>query len=293
MKTCTPELAAFLNAARQGLAFDLWTFTLQSGFVLRWTDADIDIAIAGGQFVRGPIISRDRVKCARGLEVDQLGVTLSSPTQLIGSQALPQFAVLGGFDGAAVQLERVYFDTSGAAPVLVNGALLLFVGTVSDTLPSRMGAKLTVKSQLAQLQQQLPRNVYQAPCMNNLFDSNCGVNRAANTVSGSITSIGTGSNPTLTVSLQGTASAGYFDLGIVKMTSGVNEGIGRTVQAQGGSGNSITLQFARPLPFALAVGDTFTATAGCNKPVTTCGNKFNNLIRFRGQPFIPVPETTT
>jgi uncharacterized phage protein (TIGR02218 family) len=288
MKTADAQLIAFLNSAAQCLTFDLWTITLQSGSIVRWTDADIDILDNGYTFTRGPIITRSRCKWSRGIEVDHLTLTLAGSTVTVDAQLLPTFAAAGGFDAAKVRLDRVYFDID----MVKQGTLAhFFDGEVSNLTPARMGAKLSVKSALAQLQQKLPRNTYQAACMNSLFDSNCGINRAANTRTGTVTAVAAGNNPTLTVSFSSSIASGWLDLGISTITRGANTGISRTIQAQTGTGTSVTLQFSRPFPFALSIGDTLSATAGCNKLVTTCGDKFNNLIRFRGQPFIPAPET--
>jgi hypothetical protein len=46
-----------------------------------------------------------------------------------------------------------------------------------------------------------------------------------------------------------------------------------------------------PLPVAPATGTAFTAYAGCDKSMATCQGKFNNVINFKGMPFIPVAET--
>jgi uncharacterized phage protein (TIGR02218 family) len=40
-------------------------------------------------------------------------------------------------------------------------------------------------------------------------------------------------------------------------------------------------------PYTPQVGDTFTLTAGCDHRKDTCKNKFNNLVNFRGEPFVP------
>ena len=48
-----------------------------------------------------------------------------------------------------------------------------------------------------------------------------------------------------------------------------------------------------PLPNVPAVGDTFSVFPGCDKTKTTCAGKFSNIARFRGFPFVPVPETIT
>ena len=41
------------------------------------------------------------------------------------------------------------------------------------------------------------------------------------------------------------------------------------------------------MPEAIAAGDTFIVTAGCDKRFQTCHDRFNNVLNFRGFPHIP------
>jgi uncharacterized phage protein (TIGR02218 family) len=38
---------------------------------------------------------------------------------------------------------------------------------------------------------------------------------------------------------------------------------------------------------AIAAGDTFTVTAGCDKRFSTCRERFDNALNFRGFPHMP------
>jgi len=75
----------------------------------------------------------------------------------------------------------------------------------------------------------------------------------------------------------------------VKFTSGLNTGVSRTLRSYT-PGQFVSIA---PWPFAVAPGDSFTAYPGCNKAMGTCNTKFGNLLRFRGQPFVPAPDTVT
>jgi len=281
-----PALITFLDDRRQGVVFDLWTILLQSGTQVQWTDADGTLTTLGTpprSFTRGPIIQRDRVRWTRGIEVAQLQVDLHGPTTLIDGQALPVFATKGGFDSAAIQLERAYLNDSN----VMQGSIVWFMGAVSDVNPTDMGAELTVKSQLSQLNQQIPRSLYQPGCLNNLYDANCGVSKAARTVSGTVSTVVDATS--FTNSISGSRANGYFNLGILRFTSGANAGIQRTVLQH----VTNTLYFPRAFPFAVQAGDAFTLVPGCDKTQSTCFGIFSNLLRFRGMPYVPVPETVT
>ena len=84
-------------------------------------------------------------------------------------------------------------------------------------------------------------------------------------------------------------ASGYFDLGVVKFTTGLNAGVARTLRKYT-PGQFTTIA---PWPFAVAAGDAFTVYPGCDKTTSTCNAKFSNGSKFRGHPYVPSPETVT
>lgn len=51
------------------------------------------------------------------------------------------------------------------------------------------------------------------------------------------------------------------------------------------NGGVITMQL--PMPYAVAVGHTYSMVPGCDKLLATCIAKFSNVINFRGEPHLP------
>lgn len=84
-------------------------------------------------------------------------------------------------------------------------------------------------------------------------------------------------------------TGGYFTKGVVTFTSGPNNGASRYVDQYFGGGSFIVVPM---WDFAPVIGDHFSIVAGCDKTKATCKGKFNNLIHFAGQPFIPDPIET-
>jgi len=77
MIAASPELQQFLATARSFVMADLYTITLASGQVLRYTDAGIQLYAGGVNYsASGPLIKRTGVRIVRGIEVDTLSVTL-------------------------------------------------------------------------------------------------------------------------------------------------------------------------------------------------------------------------
>lgn len=288
-ETSPGALAALLNSRVPLFKADAYTLTLPGGQVLRWSGFDRVLTFGGNDYAVGPKLKRGRVRFVVGVEVNTLDVSLfdDGVTQINGRSVLA-FAAARGLFGARLKLSRVFWSLSTPAP---TGALIWFVGRVADTTLDRNEVRLQIKSDLEDLNTMVPAEVYQPGCANDLFDAACGASRASFTFTSTATAA---SNSTrISFGHAMAQAAGYFDLGTVSFTSGANAGITRTVK-QHTSGQFNVLQ---PWPFAVAVGDAFKATAGCNKSKADANGcpKFhssaNVILRFRGQPFIPVPET--
>jgi len=82
------------------------------------------------------------------------------------------------------------------------------------------------------------------------------------------------------------STEGFFDFGSVTWLTGENTGRGMEVKSQVMDGD---VQFSLFLPMRrdIAVGDTATVVAGCDKSWATCQTKFGNGARFGGCPFLP------
>lgn len=283
MKTATPALLAMLNGAGNAYVMaDLYTLTLIGGQVLRYTDFDLDLTAGGNVYASASLkFKRSRVRWIAGLEVDTLDISIFASTADL-LNGLPFLAQVerGVLDGASLKLERGWMNLGST----VAETLTLFNGRVAEVQVSRTEARIKIKSDLELLNVRMPRNLYTPGCLYTLYDTGCGISRAAYAVNGSVTG---GANRTWFPSAL-THAANWFDLGTVTFTSGANNGITRTVR----DFTSGAFLFSQPWPNVPAIGDTFTAWPGCDKSQATCTGKFANKTRFRGFPYIPVPETS-
>ena len=284
MKTASTALKTFLASATQFVRADLYTFTLSGGSVLRYTNVDTPVTWRGTTWTPGLKIGDGGVKSKRGLDVDQVEITVyADETDTVNGQPFLQFVAGNGLDGALVKIERAFSD--GPLSTVI-GTYIRFLGRFSE-LKSVGGtqAVLVASSWLELLDVNMGPDVYQSSCRFALYSTGCGASRSAFTDHGTVTSGSTLSqvNSNLTA-----RAAGYFDLGVVKFTSGANNGLTRTISKGFGSGQVVILP---PLPAAPSVGDTFDAYPGCDLSMATCAAKFSNLINFGGQPFIPDPTT--
>lgn len=280
-------LATLLDSNKRLNVCDLITLTLSGGSVFRWTSHDQVVSIGGTSWTLGPGIATGRMKWTAGVEVDTLSLSLYARqgSTLINGVGLMPFINGGGLDGATVVVERAFRAAAGDAWV---GKLHRFSGTVSDVdRPSRVEATITLRSEFEVLNQQLPRNVFEAQCDRTVYDTGCNVAKATYTVAGAVSAVGA-----LRLSFGGTNLStkpdGYYTLGAVVFTSGVNAGVRRTIRASTAAG---VITLVQPLPLAPSVGDTFSIYPGCDRSLATCTNKFANARRFRGTPYIPAADT--
>ncbi|MBF4041879.1 DUF2163 domain-containing protein [Burkholderia pseudomallei] len=79
---------------------------------------------------------------------------------------------------------------------------------------------------------------------------------------------------------------GYFAYGKVTWLTGQNAGFSMEVKTF--SPGVVTLAMAMPYP--IAVGDTYQIVPGCDRTIGTCFARYNNIVHFRGEPYIPGPD---
>nr|DAR99916.1 MAG TPA: minor tail protein [Caudoviricetes sp.] len=282
MKTATRELIDLLHGSDEFLMADLFRITLSNGQILRHTNADMPVAWGGHTYeAHKLIIKRGATRVAVGLDVDSNTLEIAAePDYRLEGLQWSEAALGGALDGARVVIERIFFS-DWATPV---GAVVIFSGRVSDVSGSRSAVKVDVKSDIELLNVSSPRNIYQAGCMRTLYDGGCKVNREKFTVNGRVTA-NSATGTELACNL--TQVDGWFNQGVIKFTSGRNAGLSRTVKEHKGG----RLSFALRLPFPPQSGDVFKIYPGCDKRQETCGKKFDNIVHFRGFPYIPSADT--
>lgn len=294
MKNFSAGLLNFLNTTRQYNRADIFAITLPNGQILRATSGQLDIVFSSntyfasknGAWFRGKITSEASFDC----RANDMQLTVLAPAAILyplAGVSLMAAAQLGLFDASVVQVFTAYWPIGGRAEdaIAAMGVETKYAGFIKPNGEiSRSKLEFEVADGLYLLNQQMPKHLIQAGCRHTLFDPNCGVNPAsfsqANTVASGSTrqSINLGS---------AAIAPPRYTQGFITLTSGFNSGLSFQIKSQTSTTN-ILLANAVPLP--LAIGDTFTLFAGCDKTTATCQNTFNKLINFGGQPFVPNPE---
>lgn len=285
MIQASAELVRLLNSSDTFRMADLYTFTLKSGTVLRYTDADIDVEWEGNLYKADELlITRGSITTSVGLEVDEMQVNITALTTGIIANGMTFYQMLtkGLFDNAGFTVNRAFFSEWGKTPV---GVIKRFSGRVSDIEFSRSQADLTVSSYIKMLDIAMPRNLFETSCNHTPFSAGCGLNKANWGVGGSVQS---GSTKSLIKTGIVRDDEDYFTLGMLTFTTGLNAGISRTIKSYNNKTGEVVPVAA--FPAEVSIGDTFMVYAGCDRTMDCCKKRFNNLANFRGFPFTPIVE---
>jgi uncharacterized phage protein (TIGR02218 family) len=274
VRSIPAALQAHLSGGLTTLA-TCWQLTRRDAVVLCFTDHDRDIVVpdtgdgVAGTYLTAVGYTGSRITSQADLSVDSLEVTA-----ILDASAITEADLRAGlYDLAEVRL----FAVNWADPS--QGIIRLRRGWLGEVTTTGATAKAELRG-MAQALQQTIGETYTPACRADLGDTRCGVTLASVTATGTVTAAA--SQSVFTDSARGEA-AGWFDFGLLTWTSGANNG--RAMEVKTFAGGVFTL--VQAMPSAIAVGDSYSVYAGCDKRLATCGDKFSNVVNFRGEPYIP------
>lgn len=243
-----------------------WKLTLQDGAVMGFTNHDRDLVINNITYEASSGFEPTAVDTTNDMATDNLDVTGMLDSERIKATDISN----GRFDFAEVEI----FLCNWAK--VTDPVLILRRGTIGRISHGKNGFQAEVRG-LLEAFQQAAGLAYQKQCRAQFGDSQCGLNKAAYTFTGSVTSISQDGS----FSTDLTQEDDYFSYGVIRFDRTGEE---MEVKKYSQTGGGISL-FLPVLSFA--VGDTFSVSAGCDGNFSTCKTRFSNVFNFRGEPFIP------
>ena len=304
MKTISAELQAHLALETTTLA-TCWRVERMDGTVLGFTDHDADLTLdADGNgdvtYMAATGINRSAIADEDGLGTANLEVAGFFDSEAITEADL----TLGIYDFAEVKIFQVNWAD------LTMGVLKLRRGRLGQVTQHRDGFAVELRGLAAFLSQPIGE-VYTPDCRADLGDSRCQVDLEAFTVACTVETVASAVGGDIRVQrfttvedlsgytpLPADGSSSYFYNGAVEWLTGDNAGARALVKLFDPDTNTLTL--FDPPDSPIQSGDTFTLIAGCDKRRVTCKAKFDNLVNFRGEPWIPgldillrIPDSTT
>jgi len=249
-----------------------WKLTRRDALTLAFTSFDTDLVIDNLTYKSSSSFTPSAIASTSNLSVDNLEIE-----GVIESEAITEADILAGLYD---QAEVTVFLVNYLAPQ--EGKLILRRGWLGEVQAGTNHFVAEVRG-LMQAFSKTIGELYSPSCRATFCDSRCGLNAERYTHVGKVLRA---SGMTSFVAEGITQPDSYFSGGRIVFVSGKNLGRIMEVRTQQG----VCFELMLPAPNTFTPGDTFKATAGCDKRFTTCCTKFQNAINFRGEPHVPLPE---
>ncbi len=266
------HLSENLNAHIQGEVTSLatcWKIRRQDGIVLGFTTHDKRLEFEGLAYRPTGAFSPTTIASSNAFNVDNLDIQ-----GVLNSAAITEEDLSSGrYDFAEVEIFLINWM------VPADGKLVLRSGWMGE-VTLKDGVFVAEVRGLMQSFQQTIGEVYSAECRADLGDNRCRVDLSLFSVSGIVTGV----VDKTTFSDTGRSEAdGWFKYGLLSWISGGNAGLSIEVREQTGQQFSLF----DDMPHQIMTGDRYRVHAGCDKRNATCKTRFNNIVNFRGEPFVP------
>jgi uncharacterized phage protein (TIGR02218 family) len=272
-------LPASLKAALDGGATRLarcWRLTRRDGVVMGFTDHDRALSFEGVTYEPDAGFAPSALEATTGLSPDTHEVTGALNSARITEADIAR----GAYDGAEVVLYLVDW-ADPASRLLVSRGL---IGEI------RRGDNGLFEAEITGLSDRLGQpfgRAYLAGCSCRLGDAKCGVDLSLPQHRGQGAVLSLEGSQQFTVSGIAGFPQHWFAGGRLTWTTGANSGLAGHVKSHLRGGTATIVELWLSPPMAIAAGDAFEVTAGCDRTAETCRDKFGNLLNFRGFPHMP------
>lgn len=268
MKNLSLAMQIHLDGECQTLAH-CWKLTRRDSTVMGFTSHDRDLTIEGVTYVAATGFTPTSIDSQASLAVDNLDVE-----GMLAAGSLTEADILAGlYDFAEIEAFAINYADGSMGKILLRRGWLGQVEIRNKQFVAEVRG-------LAQKLSQNIGDLYSPLCRAQLGDARCTVNLAAYTVTGTVTAASSQSQ--LSDSSR-SEEAGYFNYGRITFTSGQNNGLSGEVTESRGA----LLTLALPMPYPIAIGDTYSLQQGCDKTLATCIARYENALNFRGEPHVP------
>jgi uncharacterized phage protein (TIGR02218 family) len=274
MRTIPPALQERLDSGATTLC-RCHVLTRQDGVVQGFTDHDEDIVLEAATCLAGTGLSASEATSRLGLSVDGMEISGALADDSLSEADL----AAGCYDAANIETWLVDWSDPSLR-------VLLSRSTIGEVRREGPAFSAELRSLSDRLNQESGR-LYTATCSADFGDPRCALlldDPAFRGVGAVETMLGTSS---FTVAGLADFADGWFTAGRLTFASGANAGNAIELKSHTVDEDVVTLTLWQAMPQAIAAGDTFTITAGCDKRFPTCRDRFNNAINFRGFPQIP------
>lgn len=258
-----------------------WSLIRQDGTAYGFTDHDLPLSFDGIEFIAQSGMSAKALQQNSGLSVDN-----SEAVGALSSSVISETDIIAGrYDAAKITIWLVNWAD-------VSQRKTVFSGSIGE-LQRKGGA---FQAELRGLSQDLNHpqgRIYHKDCAANFGDHDCGVDLD---VFGYATEIALEQiEDTQKFSFENLTGFddGWFANGRVHVLSGAGQGLVGVIKTDVVNGTTREIELWESIRADLQAGDMVRFETGCDKRVSTCRLKFDNLLNFRGFPHIPGEDWLT
>ncbi len=275
MRDIPVSLRAALDSGATRLA-RCWRLDRRDGVVMGFTDHDAALSFEGVDYEPDAGFGPSAVESSTGLSADTHEVTGALSSARITEADIAR----GAYDGAEVVLYLVDWANVGSRLLVSRG----LIGEI------RRGDNGLFEAEITGLSDRLGQpfgQAYLAGCSCRLGDAKCGVDLSLPQHRGQGVVVALeGSQQFVATGITGFPQH-WFAGGRLVWTAGANAGLSGHVKSHLRAGADVVIELWLSPPMAIAAGDAFEVTAGCDRTAETCAAKFGNLLNFRGFPHMP------
>ena len=170
--------------------------------------------------------------------------------------------------------------------------VLMRAGSLGEVSRSGTVFRAEVRG-LAHYLQQPNGRLFQYQCDADLGDARCGVDLASDAYRGIGNVLEVLSPRGLRIEGGATFADGWCSRGLLRFVSGDNAGQAFEIRTHRLRDDAADIELWQEPARLVAVGDEVELTAGCDKQLATCRDKFANVTNFRGFPHMPGNDFVT
>lgn len=252
-----------------------WSIRRNDGVQLGFTDHDCNLSFEGFEFLATTGLTAGVVEQETGLSIDNTEVFGALSDDSINEEDI--FA--GRYDGAEVVQYLVNWSN-------VEERTILFRGSIGEILQSNGSFRIELLS-LSDALNQSGGRVYHSSCSAAFGDKDCQVNLDSPLVSVISPILEVTERQVFKLNPLNGFSDGAFVDGRMVVKSGKGKGQSSLIKSDRMDKDTRVVELWHKISQSPLSGDQIQLTVGCDKRASSCRNKFENFLNFRGFPHIP------
>lgn len=259
-----------------------WLIERADGVRLGFTDHDGPLVFDGVTYAAEAGMDASALETSTGLSVDN-----AQAVGALRADAITEADVdAGKYDRARVSHWLVDWTRTDLR-------VLLFRGRLGEITRRDNAFEAELRGLAEDLNVAVGRSILRT-CDRVLGDAGCGFDLDTPGFSFETVVAAGSSGTTILCDISGAPEEGWFTGGVLTWLDGANAPVRASVRHDRiGDGGIRTLTLWQEPGSAPKAGDRFRISAGCDKTLTTCRERFSNLLNFRGFPHIPGEDWVT